>query len=685
MKRLLLFPFFLALTMCARAGDLYQLQRLSEREMLQTYTRIMTDACHYADPVWKQSSFDSAAGYWGDGLNDGNQGIRAIGDMVFTSAVLLKYSGAFSEAERNSYLSKATAALRFAMATHLTGTQKCTNGKPWGGSWQSAMWAGTLGFGAWLIWDKLDSQLQKDVERVIASEADRFLTNKPPSGSFSDTKAEENAWNLTCISMAANMFPQHSHAAAWKEKAIEYAMNTLSAPQDRDNKTLVDGKPVNEWFAGENVHSDFTLENHGFFHPAYVACSSYMLTQIAMHFTFAHRSVPQAVMYHLLDVWKMYQTIILPCGEPAYVQGMDWELHGITLINLFASLASYQKDPLAARLEKNCLQYTRVWQEMENGNLAVPGSRLGFTRHAICAEQAAYGFLAHKIFGSPVKEISARKAAAQLTGINTYNFAEFVTHRTENKLASFSWKNKIMGMLVPIGEGHDGNPHFTPPIPNGFVGSFDLVPAGDAKIKVVEHSWKKMRNGFETSGTLLMNGGRLKQTLKVISIGEKTVIYQDRVRALTNVSVAAEHGVPLGIENDKITGGTRTLFHQNGETVFDFQKTQAPMAVSGSWANVDGRLGIVVVEGSGLSYAQATGYHPGMAVCADVLYGSSCGQLKNVKAGEEVAKRIVLLFAEISPKKTESLVKSFKIENKAGHRVLRFQLPEGGKAEVPLL
>ena len=47
-------------------------------------------------------------------------------------------------------------------------------------------------------------------------------------------------------------------------------------------------------------------------------------------------------------------------------------------------------------------------------------------------------------------------------------------------------------MLVPIGEGHEGNPCFTFPITNGFVGSMELSPTGDTKTKVSERAWKKI-------------------------------------------------------------------------------------------------------------------------------------------------------------------------------------------------
>jgi hypothetical protein len=109
-------------------------------------------------------------------------------------------SDTLSEAERKQYAHKALAGIRYATSSHLTGTRKCTDGKPWGGSWQSALWTGTLGFAAWLLSDEVDADLRQGVERIVASEAVRFLAGKPPAGNFNDTKAEENGWNLTCIS-----------------------------------------------------------------------------------------------------------------------------------------------------------------------------------------------------------------------------------------------------------------------------------------------------------------------------------------------------------------------------------------------------------------------------------------------------------------------------------------------------
>ena len=163
---------------CATAGE-YNIRQLSEQEIQQTYTQMLRDACRLADRDWHSSPIGPDVGYWGKGVSREDGGARTDGGMVLASAALIKYDDALPPAERDELLKKTAAALRYVTATHVTGTAKCTDGKPWvatenfgPGSWQSGMWAGTNAFGAWLIWDKLDTKLQKDIERMVAWEDD---------------------------------------------------------------------------------------------------------------------------------------------------------------------------------------------------------------------------------------------------------------------------------------------------------------------------------------------------------------------------------------------------------------------------------------------------------------------------------------------------------------------------------
>jgi hypothetical protein len=685
------FLVILLLPYCARGGDLYHPRALSEKSLVRTYTQILLDACQQANSGWKPSTFDPAAGYWGDGVSAGNEGIRTVVSMALACATVVKYDDGLSAGQRLDFLDKAAAALRFATATHLSGPQKCPDRKKWGATdppsganWQSGLWTGTLGCTALLLWDRLDQPLQKDIERVIAWECDSLARGKPPVGLWWDTKAEENGWNVPPLVLGELMFPSHPRVAAWHESAEQYMMNTLCTAADLQDTNIVDGRPVKQWVLGANLQPDFTLENHGFFHPSYVACSSYFLTQAALYCTYAGRPVPQAALHHLLDTWNMFQTIILPRGEPADPQGMDWELHGLPFLNLFASLATRQHDPLAARLEQQSVQYLRAWQLMGHGSLSIPGSSFGIARHAINAEQVSYGLLAHKIFGPAARELTARAAADREVGVWDRPYVDFIAHRTEKKFASFSWKNKIMGLLIPIAAGHGDNPEFTVPIADGFIGSFDLGLRAPGKMTVTEHTRRKTQDGFETAGTLLLNGGQLKQTLKMTSIGERTVVYEDRVVALSNVTVRAERGLPLGIENDEITGGHRVISDQAGQTIFDWKTPSPPQTLPGTWANVSGRLGIVMVKGSGLAYAQAKGYTRGISVYTDTLYGSYSTETRKFKPGEEVVHRLAILFVEATPKETAAVAQSCKIESQPAGQFLRFQQPAGAATEVPL-
>ena len=156
------------------------------------------------------------------------------------------------------------------------------------------MWTGTLLSGVWLIWDQLDGSLQQGIERVVVSENDILSRRTPPNNLWLDTKAQENAWEVPCLVVGELMFPAHPHAAAWHEAALKYMMNTLCTANDLEDTNVVDGRPVNQWLGGANLQPDFTLENHNIFHPSYVGCSSYFLTQAAMYYTYANRPIPQA-------------------------------------------------------------------------------------------------------------------------------------------------------------------------------------------------------------------------------------------------------------------------------------------------------------------------------------------------------------------------------------------------------
>jgi hypothetical protein len=676
-----LIAVLLAFTSVVFAADIYTVQpNLSEKELCRLYVGTLITFARYANTLWRTSPDDPAAGYWGNGVSGGNEGIRAVVNTSLAHAVLARHTDALDKDTRGTYIKRAIAGIRYAAETHLTGAQKCIDGKQWGNSWQSAMWAANMGFAAWILRDDLDPEVRKSVERVVEYEADRFLDRKPPGNRWGDTKAEEVGWDLTCICLAANMFPEHPNAPRWREKSIEYMMNVVSVPRDSKDERIVDGRRVRDWVSTVNVHPDFTLENHGFLHPTYTMVSPAEVGQGAFFYAYAGRPIPQAAGHHLADNWRLLQEFMLPCGYWAFPQGMDWALNSDGHIHYLAWLATYAKDPVAAGMERQVAQYIRGHQSLHaDGRIAGPSSRLGFAREAILAERLSYSYLYHRYFGSAESTATIREIAGRLNGVRRYSFVDVITHRTDSKFASFSWKNKIMGLVMPIGPGHEGNPYFATPITDGLVGSFTLADRSDRGMRVVERTWRKTPDGFETEGTLHINGGLLKQRIKVVSLGEKTVVYLDRVTALADVKVAQEVGVPVGIENDEFTGDFRILHHQGGHAEIKGPETSGLVRIPGKWANVDGRLGVVAALGSGLAYRDVAPYNRDGAR-EDFLYGSYSDSARSFKVGQEVARRAVVFFVETSPEETARLADQVQVLPDS--RALRLSLPEGPAREV---
>jgi len=661
-----------------QASDLYTIRPyIAEKELRGIYVDVLAKFARHAEGLWHQSPSDPKAGYWGNGLSGGNEGIRAVGNTALVYATLAKETDALDAETRRAYIERAVAGIRYVAESHVTGSQKCVDGKQWGKSWQSAMWTGNMGFAAWILWDELDPGLRAAVERVVTHEADRFLDRKPSGNRWRDTKAEENGWDQMCISLAANMFPDHANAERWREKSIEYMMNTLSAPQDLNDQRLVDGRPVKEWVSTVNTHPDFTLENHGFFHPSYTMVSAAEIGQGALFYAYAGRPIPEAAGHHLMDNWHLLQTILLPSADWAFPQGMDWELHSDSHIHYLAWVAAYTKDPLAAEMERRLAQYLRDQQKIRgDGRLAGPGSRLGYAREAIQALRTSFSYLYHKYLGPAADDRTAEQMQRRLNGVRRYIPVDLITHRTGSKFASFSWDNNVMGLVMPTGSEHEGNPHFTTPITNGLVGNFVTADRSARGLQVVERSWKKLDDGFETRGTLLVNGGLLKQELKVISLGEKAVVYLDRVTAVQDVRIEQELGIPIGIENDELTGNRRTLYHEDGAQIIVGPETDNLVRIPGKWANVDGRLGIVMALGSGLAYRDVPNYNRNGAR-EDFLYGSYSTEPREFKAGEEVVRRAVVFFVETTPEETARLAEEMDVEDGPDGLVLRLPLAEG--------
>jgi len=676
-KRLLVF-FFFFLLLCLNQRVLtnpFQVipSPLPETEIKQIYLNMLEGYVKYAETLWHNWAKRPPAGYFGNGISKGNEGIRATSGTTLAYALLLRETDKkeFSGIPRDIIKEHTIAAIRYIAFTHKTGPCFTTDGKKWGYSWQSSLWASNFGLSAWLIWDQLDIKTKQIVKKVIIGEADRFLNCKPIGNEFLDTKAEENAWNTNITSLAANMFPTHPRAKEWRQKSIEYIMNTLSVKKDFSDNTIVDGKPVKEWVFTINLHPDFTLENHGFFHLVYLMVSAMSLGDSSIYYSFSKQLMPEAIGHHVLDGWETLKHFILPDGEWAYPNGLDWSLHDYEHISYLAWLATYWRDPLAKILESRLVQYSAQRQKINRDGRFVGesvGDR-GFFREAVAAKRIVYAYLHHKLQGKFTDKniLSFKNYEKRLYGVRKYNYVDLIIHRTQKKFVSFSWKLKIMGYVVPSSSNYLNNPYITTPYTKGFVGTYEIL--NKTKEKLINCSYNIVNNGFSTTGFLLSNNARVKHYLSFTSIGDEFVVYMDETKANwpCPINIKGERGIPIGIENDELTGECRLLYTSDGKfSILGERSFSEIYKFNGNWINIDNRLGMIVWGSSGIAYQTSGGYNRRGAK-RDLLFGSYSNRDRSFWLNKIINRRGTLILVNYNHKKTREVSNKIDVLN----------LPEG--------
>jgi len=511
--------------------------------------RVMLKGAAFCKDLYKEWPTEPGCGYIGWG-GHGEKEIMANTGMAHLYAMLItfgEYDEQITGISREEALRRVKGVIRYCCFTHFTGPHTCTDGKHWGGGWHDASWSTVLAHSVWLVWPELDDQTREMAARVIAAEADRFVGIDPRSGRIDDTKAEENAWNSRATAMAAVMFPTHPRAPQWRQTCSQWMMNTLSVAADRTDDTIVDGKPVRQWVTTENIHPDFTLENHRIVYPVYIWSSIFGLCHSASYHVFAGVEPPQAAYHHLGDVYDVYKRLQTWEGLPAYVNGSDKFLHlqavDILIHSFFAQVLS---DREAARLEAVELDILeRMQARFTNGRL-YPAEEVGpWSRVNNLSYVLGGSYLLHYVRQSDVKPVSGAEFDRRITGVSYFPHGKFVLHRTPTKLVSFAWAKpyRIMGLAIP----REGSWLVTPHV-RGFTG--ELVEEGESKeppfeLKTLD---KKIRDdSFTISATALRCGGKVEHCWTFESSPNNDVVMRQKLVAIEPVTLKQAETGTIGI------------------------------------------------------------------------------------------------------------------------------------------
>lgn len=453
MRRWQLLVFLAGLVGVARAGDFAPLgSKLSESPTAADFARILQRFPRYAELGWHQGhAGDASLGWFGDGRSDEN-GQRTLANFILTYAwlaALPSYDPAVSGVPQETVRAHALAALRYMVRTHVTGDLRCTDDKPWGNHWQSAWWTSKMMGGVTRLEPWLTDADRQRVDAVVQHEADRHIGLPPRVGEYGDTKSEENAWDSEVMAWALARYPDHPHAAAWRDAFDTLCLNTFAVAADLSSEQRYRGRPLKDWIGGPCIHDDFTIENHGSFHICYMICPLHSFAWDVYVFRSHGLPVPASVWHHTRDVWERTKQFALWDGRFAYAGGKDWPRYAYGLYFILPALVMAQDewaDGEARLLERQRVGAFEYEQRIWNDGSFFSGrfTKLQMTRwpsewETDCAANLTIAAMFHEIAKTPPPVTPAALAADKVGGFVSPT-AEMIVQRDPARFVSWCWK-----------------------------------------------------------------------------------------------------------------------------------------------------------------------------------------------------------------------------------------------------
>ena len=473
--------------------------------------------------------------------------------------------------------------------------------------WAALRLVNIFGMGAWLLWDELEPELQARVARIFAFEADRFNNAQAPALLFDDTQGESNAWTASGLALTACMLKQHPNQPIWAEKAKEFMISAYATADDVASDRVVDGKPLNQWLHAPNAFPDYTVENHGFIHPIYMAAISEMV-RTAIGYRLAGDPVPEAATFNADHVLDALLWLNLPDGNHLYLQGTDYDPRRIDSFLQVCNVIPLKPNPLREAA------FRRVLDSMErmagerpdihmSGNIMFPfdfGTSWGLTEN----------YLMRRLFGSPVEAIPEAHIDAHLTGVHVNEAARFAVHRTEKSISSFSWhaierSAQAMGFTMPL----DPDVLVCTSPSNSYIGTLNVAGISDPPpLNVPRYHVQAQTDGFGVVMMLERCANTITQNCAFVSLPDGRSVYLEQRVAREPISLLTAESGTVRIYDDLRWPFQQQprVFHASGGTV---QPDNAEIYLS-QWVNVDDRLGFAVLGLTGLTLRKQTdNYH----------------------------------------------------------------------------
>lgn len=610
-------------------------------------------------------------------------GVRTNADLSMICAFLVKYAkpagielpAGVTYADLEDLAMKT---LVFAYSTHKANKLKvCSGNNYWGSTstsdavWESSLWAMSVAYSAYFQWDKLTEAQKGYIYAMLKAECNYELGRSIPTGYSGDTKAEENGWEADVLAVTLGLFPDDPLAPQWYERMREFAVNSYSHYSDASNTAPLDpdynSKSVADLYKGNNLYSDYSLQNHNLFHTSYQNVVMQELGEAALALKMFQLGLKgeekwksNALMHNNQEVMdNIMNWLALADGELAMPNGNDWSLFLYDQITSYSTQATFQRDANALLLEN--LAYKQI---MARQTTTADGSWL--LRPDVQARRM--GVEAHRVMMTYLMHLTNSTASLTPTSWddfrNTHSEARLlpcqnvVRAYTKDRFTTFSWstglksytgyfasdkadKNKI---VVPYRANNSGN----------LTGWYEVSGKGTNAEPVVSGVYQLNGNAWVMNGELAVNDKALNNRFALYSTPGNALIYLDYVTANTACTITAEKGGLLAISTDELTKLKRTLYYNKGDEISWKQTDGASQFTFASdWTNIDNELGIVSLgNGKKMAFADRGANN---SIYTSKLYPMYSNTSRSVSSGAVVDARNLVYYSSVDAETTQAL------------------------------
>ena len=616
-------------------------------------------------------------------MNANEQGVRPNADLSMICAFLVKYGQGKVELPEGvtweDLKTLAKKSLIFAYSTHKANKLKvCSNGGYWGSIsnddhvWESSLWAMSVAYSAFFQWETLSEEQRGYIQAMLVAECNYELLRNIPTGYSGDTKAEENGWETNVLAATLGLFPNHELASQWFDRLREFAINCYSHPSDATDNTVIDPeydqKTVADFYKGQNLYNDYTLQNHNLFHTSYQnvvmqelgeSALALKLFQLGLHGTEKWKT--NALMHNNEEVMEeVLDWLALADGELAMPNGNDWSLFLYDQITSYTTMACFMHDEDALMLENMAYKYIQARQKTTTDGAWLLRADVGARRMGVEAHRVMMTWLMHEmlptenLIPTDWTDFNSRHAEAKI--LESQNV---VRASTDDRFTCFSWstglssytgyfaannpdKNKI---VVPYRANNTGN----------FLGWYTVNGRATNATPIVKGNYDLRGNAWIMNGELNTNDAALNNRFAIYSTPGNAIIYVDYVRAKSAVTIAKEQGGLMAVSVDEFTRTARTLYTKSVEKdkIIHKQLDGSKFATFDTdWINIDNEVGILSRGDKQMAFGDKSNNN---SVMTAKLYPLYSDESRSFNATDVVDKRNVIYYSNVSAEQTDSL------------------------------